>query len=150
MAGGNVTTETPNVEKHSPLTHPHSFPSRARNEHETKPKSISRLGVSCVDSFPSISDQAQTQSAQKSLEIPIGPGISNNRGGSSAVRLFSSFMVVPIFSATVMAGWSLTSIPTSLAPVDLQLVAVNWPIQWRRCHTCDKNTSSHSGGRVFN
>ena len=51
--GGNVRMETPSVENHSPLTRPHSFASparsHARHEHETKPKPISRLGVSCVD-----------------------------------------------------------------------------------------------------
>ena len=59
--GGNVRMETPSVDKHSPLTRPHSFASparsHARHEHETKPKPISRLGVSCVDYFPSISDK---------------------------------------------------------------------------------------------
>ena len=58
--GGNVRMETASVDKHSPLTRPHSFASparsHARHEHETKPKPISRLGVSCVDYFPSISD----------------------------------------------------------------------------------------------
>ena len=48
-----VRMETPSVDKHSSLTRPHSFASparsHARHEHETKPKPISRLGVSCVD-----------------------------------------------------------------------------------------------------
>jgi hypothetical protein len=50
---GNVIIETPSVDNHSPLTRPHSFASpartHARHEHETKPKPISRLGVSSVD-----------------------------------------------------------------------------------------------------
>jgi hypothetical protein len=53
QAEGNVRMETPSVDKHSPLTRPHRFASparsHARHEHETKPKPISRLGVSCVD-----------------------------------------------------------------------------------------------------
>ena len=57
----------PSVDKHSPVTgtRPHSFASpartQARHEHETKPKLISRLGDSCVDQFPSISDTDKTR-----------------------------------------------------------------------------------------
>ena len=49
----HLSVARPSVDKHSSLTLPHSFASparlHARHEHETKPKPISRLGVSCVD-----------------------------------------------------------------------------------------------------
>ena len=54
--------ETPNVDKHSPLTRPHSFDSparsHARHEHETKQKQISRNETET--DFPINSPQSPT------------------------------------------------------------------------------------------